>query len=221
MFNQLDELPLYLGLNDQVYDVLKRSILTHKLRVGTKLDVNQLAKRWGISRSPVHDAVQRLMVEGIITVIPRRGTFVANLDAEEVIELMDVRLMFELRAAEIVTSKLTPVQLANMKKILTEMDELLEAPALDYVSYSNLDIKLHSLPILWSENKRLYKIYQSLHFQWHMTRLLKSRVGHLEHWEIFKAYESGSLEQVKSALTRHIDAGKASINELSTSAIRF
>ncbi len=54
----------------------------------------------GVSRSPVNDAIQRLTMEGLISVIPRRGTFIAKMDVKDILELMDVRLMFELRAAE-------------------------------------------------------------------------------------------------------------------------
>jgi DNA-binding GntR family transcriptional regulator len=214
MFEMLADIPQSLGLNDRVYEVLKGAITHHTLPAGHKLDVNQLAKRWGISRTPVNDAIQRLMIEGLVSVAPRRGTFVSSIDVQDILELMDIRLMFELRAAELVVGRIGVEELGRMRQLLQQMDELLSKRNVDYLAYSKLDLEMHALPILWTNNQKLYKLYQSQHFQWYMTRLGRSPAGKVEHWNIYKAYESGSLEAVKTAIARHIEAGKASVLEL-------
>ncbi|KYZ75464.1 hypothetical protein AXX12_12140 [Anaerosporomusa subterranea] len=211
MFANLKDLPQYLGLNDQVYDVLKNAITQHTLATGCKLDVNLLAKRWGISRSPVNDAIQRLMIEGLVSVVPRRGTFVASIDVTDILQLMDIRLMFELRAAELVIGEIRREQMQDMKSILDKLEELLQSENLDFLQYSQSDLELHALPIIWTNNEKLYKLYQSQNFQWYMTRLGRSSAGHHEHWAIYKAYEAGDLAAVKQAVTHHIEAGKASV----------
>jgi DNA-binding GntR family transcriptional regulator len=101
MFEELPDLPRQSGLNDQVYEALKAAIVQHALPKGSRLDVNRLAKKWGVSRTPVNDAIQRLSVDGLVAVVPRRGTFVARMEVKDILDLMDVRLMFELRAAEL------------------------------------------------------------------------------------------------------------------------
>lgn len=214
MFDMLEDIPQPIGLNDKVYDVLKNAIMHNALPTGHKLDVNQLAKRWKISRTPVNDAIQRLMIEGLVSVVPRRGTFVASIDAEGIFELMDIRLMFELRAAELVIGRIDAKHLSEMRQLLERMDELLKQKKVDYLAYSKLDLEFHALPIIWTNNRKLYKLYQSQHFQWYMTRLGRSPAGKVEHWNILRAYESGSLEAVKSAVSRHIEAGKASVLEI-------
>jgi DNA-binding GntR family transcriptional regulator len=213
VIENLGSLPQYLGLNDQVYDILKDAILHHKLPTGYKLDVNELAKHWGVSRTPVNDAIQRLTAEGLVSVVPRRGTFIANMDIKDILELMDVRLMFELRAAELVIDQLTPERLHAMKNLLVEIDKLIKAENIDCIQYSKLDMDFHLLPISWTNNQKLFKIYQAQNFQWYMSRLLKSFAGQEEHWKIFKAYEHGSLEETKQAITSHIMEGKASVEQ--------
>lgn len=213
MICNLAALPKHLGLNDQVYDVLKQAILQHKLAAGYKLDVNELAKHWGISRTPVNDAIQRLTMDGLVSVVPRRGTFIARMEVKDVLELMDVRLMFELRAAELVMGQITSKQIREMKKLLTAIDKLTQAEKLDYIQYSKLDMEFHLLPITWTNNQKLYKIYQAQNFQWYMTRLVQSFAGQEEHWGIFHAYEAGALEAVKTAITDHIVKGKASVEQ--------
>lgn len=213
MISNLESLPKHLGLNDQVYDVLKEAILHHKLATGYKLDVNELAKHWGVSRTPVNDAIQRLTMDGLVSVVPRRGTFIARMEVKDVLELMDVRLMFELRAAELVIDQVTPKHVKEMQKLLTDIDKLIKAEKMDYIQYSKLDMKFHLLPIVWTNNQKLYKIYQAQNFQWYMTRLVQSFAGQEEHWNIFRAYEKRSLAEVKKAITDHIVEGKASVEQ--------
>jgi DNA-binding GntR family transcriptional regulator len=213
MFEELPDLPRQSGLNDQVYEALKAAIVQHALPKGSRLDVNRLAKKWGVSRTPVNDAIQRLSVDGLVAVVPRRGTFVARMEVKDILDLMDVRLMFELRAAELTIDDIDPERLQSLEEILKKLDGLLKAPKLDYLQYSKLDIKLHMQPILWVNNEKMTGLYKAQNFQWYMTRLRKNFVGHAEHWEIFKAYRSGSLRQVKKAITGHIEAGKASVVE--------
>ena len=144
MFDNFTDLPLCLGLNDQVYDVLKDAILQHKLQSGSKLDVNLLAKKWKISRTPVNDAIQRLMMEGLVSVIPRRGTFVASIAVEDILQLLDVRLMFELRTAELIIENMRVEQFHELKQILITLDHLLQNATVDYIQYGQLDMEFHS-----------------------------------------------------------------------------
>lgn len=213
MFEDIPDLPRYPGLNDQVYEALKGAIIQHTLPNGSKLDVNQLARKWGVSRTPVNDAIQRLTVDGLVAVVPRRGTFVARMEVKDILDLMDVRLMFELRAAELTVKYINEERLQSLEEILVKLDGLLKAKTIDYLQYSKLDLKLHMQPILWLDNGKLTKLFRAQNFQWYMTRLRKNSAGQAEHWEIFKAYKSGSLSKVKEAITTHIDAGKISVVE--------
>jgi DNA-binding GntR family transcriptional regulator len=74
-------------------------------------------------------------------------------------------------------------------------------------------MEFHLLPISWTNNQKLYKIYQAQNFQWNISRLLQSFAGQAEHWNIFKAYEKGSLEEVKEAITSHLTEGKVSVEQ--------
>lgn len=213
MYENLPDLPHHAGLNDQIYDALKLAILQHALLDGSRVDVHQLAKKWGVSRTPVNDALQRLTIDGLVTVVPRRGTFVARMDVKDILDLMDVRLMFELRAAELTIGQMNGERLQSLEEILVKIDGMLKSEELDYMQYRKQDIKLHLQPILWTDNAKLTKLYKAQNFPWYMTRLRKNFAGQAEHWEIFQAYRSGSLDSVKKAVTRHIDAGKIGVVE--------
>lgn len=207
------------GINDKVYDILKSAILRKVLPPGCKLDVSSLATKWGVSRSPVNDAMQRLMTEGLVEVVARKGTFVANLNAQDILELMDVRKMFELQAAELTVDKVSQEQLEEWAQLLLQSDSLFAKPDFDYLIYVSFDIDFHTMPILWSQNQQLLKIYQFQNFHWNTSRVYYSNIlpkphqRQQEHWEIYRAYEARSLKRVQEVIVQHIDAGKEDIHE--------
>src|SRR4029450_3968712 len=87
------------NLNERVYDQLRTRILTRQEPSGAKLSLHALADELGVSRSPVHHALTRLVSEGLLTVQPRRGYYVAPVTARAVAEGYDVRLRAETPAA--------------------------------------------------------------------------------------------------------------------------
>ena len=88
------------NLNEQVYDELRVRVLTRQHPAGAKLSLHALASELGVSRSPVHHALTRLVSEGLLTVKPRRGYYVTAVSAVALAEGYDVRLALELHAAE-------------------------------------------------------------------------------------------------------------------------
>ena len=88
------------NLNERVYEELRTRVLTRQEPAGAKLSLHVLAAELGVSRSPVHHALTRLVSEGLLTVRPRRGYYVAPVTAQAVAEGYDVRLALELLAAE-------------------------------------------------------------------------------------------------------------------------
>ena len=80
------------NLNERVYEELRTRVLTRREPAGAKLSLHVLAAELGVSRSPVHHALTRLVSEGLLTVRPRRGYYVAPVTAQAVAEGYDVRL---------------------------------------------------------------------------------------------------------------------------------
>ena len=89
------------NLNEQVYDRLRRRILAREHGPGDKLSLHELAAELGVSRSPVHHALTRLVSEGLLTVKARRGYFVTPVTTRALLEGYDVRLALESHAADV------------------------------------------------------------------------------------------------------------------------
>ena len=88
------------NLNDQVYETLKQRLVRRELGPGEKVSLHELAAELGVSRSPVHHALTRLVAEGLLTVKSRRGYYVTALTEAAIAEGYEVRLALELQAAE-------------------------------------------------------------------------------------------------------------------------
>ena len=110
------------NLNEQVYDELRTRILTRQEPAGAKLSLHALADELGVSRSPVHHALTRLVSEGLLTVRPRRGYYVTSVTARAVAEGYDVRLALELLAAERAIERPDQRRLARFAELLEATD---------------------------------------------------------------------------------------------------
>ena len=89
------------NLNDQVYETLRDRILRRDPGPGTKLSLHELAAELGVSRSPVHHALTRLVSEGLLIVKARRGYYVTPVTSQALVEGYEVRLALELHAADV------------------------------------------------------------------------------------------------------------------------
>lgn len=86
------------SVNATVYEALKTQITSNQLRPGRKLIHQELAERLNVSRTPVREALERLFQEGFVTRVPRRGFYVAEIDADEARELYELREALEIYA---------------------------------------------------------------------------------------------------------------------------
>ncbi len=84
-----------------IYRQLKDMILSFVLYPGARVTENELALRFGVSRTPVREALQRLAAEGYVTIRPKQGCFVTDIDIERINHYYDVRIALELRGLEL------------------------------------------------------------------------------------------------------------------------
>src|SRR6185295_5329524 len=91
---------------DEVYDVLRASILDHRFRPGERLFVDQIAAHLGVSLTPVRHALQQLATEGLVEIRPRSGTYVASLTDADISETFEIRRALEYLAAESAVSRI-------------------------------------------------------------------------------------------------------------------
>ena len=136
-------------LSARVYADLKRDILACVLRPTQVVYESELAQRYGVSKTPVREALNTLRQEGYIDVVPRRGYIVAPISIQDVQQILNMRMILEPVAAELAAQHATADQLRQLRR-LTERNEGQRSP----YSFS-LDRAFHVAVAEASGNPRL------------------------------------------------------------------
>lgn len=130
------------SLADHAYQDLRQRILDSRLKPGTALSVPALARSLNISRSPVREAVQRLIHDGLATHVPHRGAEVARLEIADLIDIYVVKEPLTGLAARLAATKLTQDDVAILRLMMNEQDAAL-AEDTNESRFMVLDLTFH------------------------------------------------------------------------------
>lgn len=197
------------SLADRAYTELRDAVLANRLRPGDQLSVPALAVRMGISRSPVREAVQRLIHDGLATHVQHRGAEVSRVDVHDLRRLYEVRELLEGLAARLATERLDATGVAELEAILAEHQRLLDAGEGE-AAHIEMDMRYHQYLRHIAENPHLGealntiqgKAHLALHSLWRSAEA--SRLALQEHRRIFDAMVSGDPAGAESAAREHI-----------------
>lgn len=203
----------YYSVTDQVYDVLKERILPRQFGPGQRLNLDELEHQLEVSRTPLKDAINRLAMEGLVKVYPRKGTFVTSLTQETLREVFEVRLALELYAGEQGIGRITPEALQRMREIVADLENIIDGDVYsDYGAFVAKDRDFHLLIIDLVENQTLHDMYQSLNVHVQIIRTSYTEIDkrvlktHDEHKAILRAFEAGDQNLLKPTLITHINS---------------
>ena len=196
------------NLNEQVYETLRDRLLARRPGAGAKLSLHELAAELGVSRSPVHHALTRLVSEGLLTVKARRGYYVTPVTAAALVDGYDVRLALELHAAERTVGGLDEARLGRFRELLEAT-----AAALSHEEWDAANAAFHEYQIDLVGNELLSRFYRELSVNLMMQVIRGGRLersGELtrEHGRIVESFEAGDLEAAKAAIAAHIETGR-------------
>ncbi|HEX5414230.1 MAG TPA: GntR family transcriptional regulator [Chloroflexota bacterium] len=205
-------------LSDRVYHALREDIFAQTLRPATRLDVHHLASIYGTSAAPVRQALARLHDEGMVEILPRRGTFVTSMRPGDVAEVFQVRRIIELGVADLTAGRLPSDVVERLGRVVALTEALAIGESFrDYASYIQYDAEFHRIPILAIGNGRLLRIFDSLHAHICIARGLypasnqRATQTLAEHRAIFDAYRAGDATAVKAAILVHLCNGEADL----------
>lgn len=191
-------------LNDRAYAELRKGLITGTFRPGQVLVIRSLAETYGISTTPVREALQRLVAERLLEMQPNRSIAVPFLSVERFEELVRIRTALEGLAGELAASHIRPSHIQRLRKLLKDAGEAIASG--DGRAYVAINQKFHFLIYENAESPQLLRIIQDLWSQVgpFFTRLFDdtSYVGHAndEHDKIVAALEAGDA----AAARRHI-----------------
>lgn len=134
---KIDKNALYL----QAADLLRESIQSERLKPGQWVDEQELAKLYGISRTPMREALKVLHSEGLVTLKPRQGCYVTRLNHDDVINIFAVMASLEGESAYEAVSKLTSKTLDELKRLHAVLEKHAESEDLD--RYFTTNFRFH------------------------------------------------------------------------------
>lgn len=193
----------------EILERLRAAIVGGELRSGEALRQDELAARFGTSKIPVREALQRLEGEGLVKSIPNRGVFVTELSADELREICEIRVDLETRALRLAIPKFDRPRLARAKDILDEAERDGDR---FFAEWSARNWRFHRALYEAAERPRLLALIEGLHaqteryLQVHVALLDYRRIGEREHRELLRLVARGQTREAVTTLREHIES---------------
>lgn len=209
----------YLPLRDVVFKTLRQGILTGELKPGERLMEIHLANKLGVSRTPIREAIRKLELEGLVTMIPRRGAEVAQITEKSMNDVLEVRRSMDALCVELACERITEEALQELDSACDAFAEAVKTK--DIRRIAQADVALHDIIVQATGNLRLVQLINNLSEQMYRYRFeyLKDISRHQsliqEHRIIFEAIKARNKEAASSAAKLHIDnQAKAIIEQI-------
>lgn len=196
------------SLTDKAYAAIKRRIMTLEFHPGQYINEAEVCHLLKMGRSPVHHAMHRLALEGLVEIIPRKGVFVRSDSLNEILELMEARWVIESHCAGLAAERATPKDVEAMEKLLHAGRKHLSAQAME--EFMQVDRAFHTAVAQAAGNNVLRNTLNLLHER--LGRIWFFRVWQRgdfestqsEHEAIFVAIKRGEKERAVAATHEHI-----------------
>jgi DNA-binding GntR family transcriptional regulator len=206
----LEPIDTSFSFKNKAYAALKNVIVSmdvYRSRADIRLDERQLAQDFGISRTPVREAMAQLEREGFVRSVPRRGVYVVRKTKAEVIEMITAWAALESMAARLITERAGGEEIASLRKMFATFEDGEVRAHLD--EYSEANIQFHQAIIGMSGNKVLISLAENLFTHMRMIRRKtiaeKDRVEKSirDHMNIIQALEARDTARAEVLVRDH------------------
>lgn len=204
-------------LAEQLYAKLKDDIFSFRLIAGERFTESEMAQRYGVSRTPIRDALYRLEREGYLQVAFRSGWSVRPFDFQRFEQLYDLRIVLERAAVAAICDAEQAVDLSELKAIwLVPPEERLT----DGAQVSQLDEAFHQALVAATGNAEMARVHQEVTEKIRIIRHLdftmaqRIHATYEEHAQILRMLMRRKEAEAAMLLTSHIDTSKAEVRKI-------
>lgn len=187
---------------ERVYDYVRQGILHGRLAAGTFLEEEQVSAVVGVSRTPVREAFQQLQGERLLELLPRRGAMIRLVTAQELVEILETRLMIEAHAVRVLCRGRLPLPHA-MEAALAQMRR---QPDSDIPSHVQLNTAFHAALVEAGGNGVIAALYRSITFQQERVAMTSVRIDPGRRKAILHEHE-----RLAAALAAHDEAAAVAV----------
>jgi len=192
----------------EAYRLIKEKIITLELPPAALLDEVKLIADLGLARTPIREALQRLALENLVVILPRRGTIVADLNMSDLQKIFEIRVELEVYGVRLAAQRATAAQVAAMEALFEDADALLRDG--DNYQLIRLDHQAHRLLAQAAHNEfleeTLERLYNHVLRLWYVSlhRVQRLREAIEEHREIIACVKAGDGERAAQIMRAHI-----------------
>jgi DNA-binding GntR family transcriptional regulator len=200
-------------LKEQAYTALKERIVSGSFPPGSFLSERKLVEQFGMSKTPIRSALERLEAEGLVAVSPRQGIVVREPSIQEIADLFAIRWAIERYVLESLAGRLTKDQVHHIKDNLRKQQQAVQTD--DLANAIQLDGEFHALFCEFLGNQEILRVIQQLRermtliialvFKRNTERMLPNWK---EHAAIAEAVIAGNGDTAVARLKAHLDYGK-------------
>jgi DNA-binding GntR family transcriptional regulator len=199
---------------DAVYDALREAIVDKRLLAGDRLAEEQLARQFGVSRTPVREALLRLETERFAARVARRGLVVRPIPESEVLEVYAVRAALDGLSASLAAEHATPPDRAQLRWLHQQIADA--AASSNFATMANLNIQFHEAICAAAHNGMLMLFMQQIH-DWvrrfgeadtTFSRPGRASEATAEHEELITAIETGDAARAGQLAREHMNRAR-------------
>lgn len=201
-------------LREIVFNTLRQAILKGQIKPGERLMEVHLANQLGVSRTPVREAIRMLELEGLVIMEPRKGARVAEIERQDLNDVLELRRGLEELAIQKACERITQDELGRLERAADEFSALVytedgEQPNL--TALAEADVCFHDVIYEATHNRRLVQLLNNLREQMYRYRMeymkdtASRKLLDQEHKQICAAIRSGDVDQARQSICAHID----------------
>lgn len=206
------------ALYQEVAERLRQRIFAHELTPGTWIDEQKLAEHYGISRTPLREALKVLAAEGLVELRPRRGCYVIELSPQDLDDIFPLMALLEGRATHEAVSKASAADIAELSSIHARLEQ--SASEKRIPDFFEANQEFHKRLIELANNRWLSSVIQDLRKVLKLSRLhslsLQGRLSQSleEHRRIMAAIELRDVATAEREMHDHILAGREALAKM-------
>ncbi|MCG8561960.1 MAG: GntR family transcriptional regulator [Hyphomicrobiales bacterium] len=198
------------SLKSRIYDSLKAAIVNMNIYdddAELRLDERRLSEQFGISRTPLREALARLDQEGLVRIVPRRGIYIVRKSKDEILEMITVWAALESMAARLITQNASDAEIAELRTLGDSFDGDGVMARID--EYSDANIRFHQKILQMSKCDLLNEMAQGLFM--HMRAIRARTISEqdranrsiVDHMHIIEALEARDTELAERLVREH------------------
>jgi GntR family transcriptional regulator, rspAB operon transcriptional repressor len=196
------------SLNDVTYDAIKKDIMNMTLEPGMNVSVQKLSERYGVSRTPVREALVRLQQSGLVEIYPQRKTVVSKIDLDRVCEELFIRTSLEFSVVDRFMRRCSELVGDAMQELINKQKKYMDKE--HFGEFFSKDDRFHQLIFETAEQPLSWETIENIASHYNRIRILHGKINGVAsiidgHEKMLAAVRKRDSEAMRKAVMEYSD----------------